>query len=375
MQNKKINDKQKKAETKTTADYKIINKKEEESKLTLEIELAYSELEKHRERAIKSLGQNIEVKGFRKGTAPINLIEKEINESKIIEEMSYQAIVVTIQKVVADEKINALTQPKISVKKLAPGNSFIFNAEFILMPTLKLPDYKKIAKSVPPIKNTEVTDKEISDYIDYVRSSKAQAENLRKKTSVDQNERAEATKKKTDKPESKLPELTDDFVKTLGDFKDVADFKTQLKKNMTAEKRLHETQKRRLEIIEKVIAESEINIPDIMVEEELNRMLQQFKGDIAQAKMEFSEYLNQIKKTEEHLLKEWRPDAIKRSKMNLVLPKIAMEEKLEADPAIIEKEVEHLKKHYPDINDSQARSYVSHILRNDEVFKFLENIK
>lgn len=360
---------------KEIVDYKIINKKEEGSKMTLEVELPYSVLEKNRAIAIKNLGQDLEIKGFRKGSAPANMVEEEIGEAKIIEEMSYQAIVKSLPKIIQDEKIEVLTQPNISVTKLAPGNPFTFKAEFILMPKLELPDYIKIAKSVAPIKKVEVTDKEISDYIDYVRSSKMQAEDLRKKTSANPEERKEASKKSAEKPNDELPELNDEFIKTLGNFKDVEDFKTQLKQNMLTEKEQHEMQKRRLEIIEKIIIESNVSIPDIMIEQELDRMLQQFKSDISQSKIEFEDYLKQIKKTEADLLKEWRPDAAKRSKMNLILPKIAVEEKLEANPETIEKEIWHLKKHYPEINDDQAKSYVSHLLRNDEVFKFLENIK
>jgi trigger factor len=375
-------------------DYKIINKEEKNSAVVLEVELPYSALEGHREKAITVLGKDIEVKGFRKGAAPANMIEKEIGEAKIIEETAYQAIVNSLPEIVVNEKINALTQPKISITKIAAGNPLTFKAEFVLMPEIDLADYKKIAKEVKAPEEVKVEDTEIDEYIDYIRSSRAEADALKKKTSADPKVREEANKKdgaekkegdknKDDSGENKdnkksepeLPELDDEFVKTLGDFKNVEDFKKQLRENMLKDKKQKEDQKRRLEIIEKIISESKIDLPDILIDEELQRMLQQFKGDLAQAKMEFPEYLKQINKSEEDLLKEWRPDAIKRTKMNLILPKIASEEKIEAAAEKVEHEVKHLKQHYPDISDEEAKSYVSHMLRNDAVFAFLESIK
>lgn len=384
--------------------YKIIATDKKDGVVSLEIELPFSELESKRKKAIEILGKDVEIRGFRKGAAPARMVEDEIGEGKIIEEMSYQAIVSSLPSIVVDEKINALTQPKISITKLAPGNPLVFKADFVLMPEVDVADYKKIAKEIPAAEKVEVTDAEIDEYIDYIRSSRAEAEALKKKTSADPKEREEANKKTDDdskeneekiksdknadekkdkkddedqvkKPETELPELNDEFVKTLGDFKNVEDFKTQLKENMKKDKEQKNAQKRRLEIIEKIISDSKIDIPELMIEEELQRMLQQFKGDLEQAKMNFEDYLAQINKKEEDLMKEWRPDAIKRTKMNLILPKIAMEEKIEADPEKVEHEVKHLKQHYPDVEDAHAKSYVSHMLRNDEVFKFLEEIK
>ncbi len=352
--------------------YRIINKEKKSTSLLLEIELPFSQLESKRDVALSALGRELEIKGFRKGSAPKNIVEENLGQAKVIEEMSYQAIVSVLPEIVTTEKINSLTQPQISITKLALGNPLVFKAEFILMPEVILADYKKIAKEIPPIEKVEVTEKEIEDYIDYIRSTRAEASNLQNKTSVDKSVRETANSKNA---KTELPDFTDEFVKTLGDFKDVEDFKKKLKENMLTEKVAKETQKRRLAIVEKIIEDSKIEMPEIIVEEELHRMLEQFKGDIEKARMDFGEYLKQIHKSETELYKEWRPDAIKRSKMNLILPKIAFEEKIEADPKLVEQEVSHLKKHYPDISDENAKSYVSHVLRNDEVFKFLEKLR
>jgi len=359
--------------------YKILNKKEENKILALEIELPVEAMNSKKEKALKQLSQHVEVKGFRKGTAPEKIVREQIGEMKILEEMAYQAIVETLPEITIAEKVSALTQPKISILKIAEGNPLQFKAEFVLMPDVELADYKKLAKETKQSEDEKVTDEEVEEYIEYIRGSRAEAETLRKKTSADPKEREEANKKSDDEtakePKTELPEFNDEFVKTLGDFKNVEDFKKQLSENMSKEKNEKAKQKRRIEIVEKIISESKIEIPEIMIEEEMQRMLQQFKGDLEQAKMDFDEYLKSIKKTQDDLFKEWRPDAIKRTKMNLILPKIANEEKIEAEADKVAHEVKHLQQHHPDVTDEQATSYVSHMLRNDLVFKFLEEIK
>lgn len=358
------------SENKNTSKYKILKKEEKNKLAVLEIEIPFSEVSKHQEAALKKLGADLEIKGFRKGTAPQKIVEENVNPIKVLEEMAYQTIIKILPIIVIEEKIEALTQPKISITKIAQNNPLTFKAEFILMPEIEIADYKKIAKSVPQIEKVKLEEKEVDEYLNYLRKTKGEAEQIRKKTSGDIAERKEGTEGK-----NVLPELDDDFVKSLGDFKDVEDFKKQLKENMQKEKEISTKQKRRIEIIEKIISESKISLPDIMVEEELHQMMHQFENDLKNAKMSLDDYLKEIKKTKEDLFKDWRPDAIKRSKMNLILPKIALEEKIKADPEKVKQEVKHLKEHYKDISDEQAESYVSHLLRNDAVFRFLEEIK
>jgi trigger factor len=96
------------------------------------------------------------------------------------------------------------------------------------------------------------------------------------------------------------------------------------------------------------------------------------KGDIAQAGMEFSQYLTMIKKTEEDMKKDLLPDAEKRAKTELIMMEIAKEEKLEPNKEIVENETKRLIQTYQDADPLRARAYITHMLLNEEIFKFLE---
>src|SRR5690606_15951422 len=128
--------------------------------------------------------------------------------------------------------------------------------------------------------------------------------------------------------------------------------------------------------IEAIIKESKVTVPDVLIHEELQKMLDEFRGRVESMKMDFEEYLTTLKKTEDDLKKEWHTDAEKRAKMNVILPAIARKESLKPDQKEIDHEIKHLKEHYKekDIDETRARIYVAHVLTNEKVFQFLENL-
>ncbi|HMP67381.1 MAG TPA: trigger factor [Candidatus Paceibacterota bacterium] len=351
--------------SKQKIEYKIKEKKETNVDMTLEISVSKKVMDTFRSPAIKKIGKEIEIKGFRKGMAPEKMIVSTVGEMKITEEQSYQIINQLLPTLVEEEKINALTSPQISITKISPSDDLEFKAVFILMPKINLPDYKKIARAVKKSEEVKITEKEISDYIDYIRKNRAESDYMRRKTSGEKVDESE---------KNKLPELNDEFIKTLGNFKTVSEFKKELEKNMLEEKTSKEKNRRRTEIIEKIIAEAKIDLPELIVQEELERMLQQYQSDIEKIGIKFEDYLKEIKKTINDLKKEWHTDAVKRSKMNLILPKIALEEKIKPDAHRLEHEMKHVIEHHKDVDQNNARLYFTHILTNEAVFEFLENL-
>ncbi len=345
--------------------YKIKDKKEDGRELTIDVIVENNFVKSFREKTIKKIGKDIELKGFRKGMAPEKMIVESVGDLKIFEEQAYTALHEVLPVIMLEEKIDALTSPKISITKISPSDDFEFKATFTLMPTVELADYKKIAKGIKSISKVEITEKEINDYIDYIRKNRAEAEFMKKKTSGEKVEEAD---------KEKLPELNDEFVKTLGKFNNVDDFKKQLSENMKTEKEVQEKNKRRTEIIEKIIDESKVDLPEVLIDEEKQRMINQYKSDIERIGIKFDDYIKEIKKTEDDLKKEWHTDAVKRAKMNLILPKIAHEEKIVADKDRLEHEMKHIVEHHKDVDENVARVYLSHVLTNEKVFEFLENL-
>lgn len=162
----------------------------------------------------------------------------------------------------------------------------------------------------------------------------------------------------------------------LPDYKKIA---SGIKLNKTAdnapEKELMEKEKRRAEIIEDIIKESKINLPKIFIESELDKILAQFKDDIARMNIKFDEYLTKIKKSENDLRTEWKLDAEKRARMQLALNEIARAENIKAPEEDIKRETDRILERYKDAKPENVRVYLETVLANEKVFQFLENQK
>jgi trigger factor len=333
------------------------------SEASIEVEVSWEVLQTARAKAFTEIQKNITLDGFRKGNAPEKMIVEKFGEMYILGEAAEIIIDETYGKLLVEHKLNTIGNPDVSIVKLAEGNPLSFKIKVALMPKAELPDYKSISKEfTKEKKEVTVDDKEIDEAI--VDIQKHRAHQAMHENNVPHTE--------GDDRDLVLPAPDDDFVKSLGDFKDVEDFKIKLRENILNEKKLKEKQKVRLEIVEKIIEKSKMAVPSILVNSELDKLVDQFKGDLAQYGMKPEDYLASIKKTEEDLRNEWKPEAEKRAKMNIVLAEIAITEKLEPNAEEVEMQSAQLVQMYADLDPLRAKAYVHHMLTNEEVFKFLE---
>ena len=181
--------------------------------------------------------------------------------------------------------------------------------------------------------------------------------------------------------EKKIPELNDDFVKGLGNFPTVETLKNNVREGLTQEKTAQEKQRIRTLLTEEISSLLKIEIPEILIASELDKMLQELKIGIGNMQMNWADYLLHIKKTEEELRKDWRDEAEKRVKAALALRKIALQEKIEPTDEEIEtkanqylaqfKTNEETKKN---IDPEELKEYTRGILKNEKVFEFLEKL-
>ncbi len=346
---------------------KVDIKKLENSEIEIVGEIPTDIFNKNREQAIRNLGQNVELQGFRKGHVPEKVLEKHVGEHAILEEMAEITIGKEYKNIIIDNKLDPISKPEVAITKMAMGNPLGFKIKVTVMPEVTLGDYRKAAinahsKEVKVV----VDDKDIENTIEEIRKMHA--------VNSSQQKDAEGKGDKEQK-EPKLPEFNDEFVKTLGDFKNVADFKKKLGENIKLEKERKEVDKIRIEMMEDIISDAKITIPRIIVEAELNKMLAQFKTDVEKMGMKFEDYLKSSKKNEEEIRKDFEKEAEKKAKIQLALNKIAVEEKLTVDHEEIHKQVDILAKQYPEASKEQLHVYVESTLTNQKTLEFLENQK
>ncbi|RJQ32816.1 hypothetical protein C4572_00405 [Candidatus Parcubacteria bacterium] len=313
-----------------------------------------------REEALKEFSDSVELKGFRKGKIPENILIDHIGNGALLERMAILALEKTYPKILKEHKIRAIGRPEISITKMAENNPLGFKIKTCVLPEIALPDYKSIAKKeMEKAEEITVADEDVSKTIESIRKSKA-------------------TKKEVDgKAEEVLPELSDEFAKSLGNFENMDALKNTIRLNIAEEKKIKAKEAKRMGILDKVAEKIEQEMPKYLIDLEKDKMMDEMKRNITQMGLKWEDYLNHIKKTEEELRKDWEADAAKRVKYSLVLEEITEKEKIEVPEEDLEKEVnamiEYHKNLGQELDKERVKNYLRGIMKNERLFQALEN--
>jgi len=375
----------------------IAVEKGDNSTVTITGEIPFAELEKERSKAIAHLGADIELDGFRKGHVPEDVLVGKIGESAILGEMAERTLARIYPKILEEHKIEAIGHPQVQITKIAKDNPLGFTATVAVVPEIELPDYKQIATEANKEKETaEVTDADVEQQTTEIVRQKEAYERMQKKAAnsaeekKDGNDTGDTTDLPTPESEAKkqedgesegpvedkdLPELTDEYVKGLGQpgqFESVEDFKNKLREHLTIEKEKEVNAAHRAKITDTIIEATQMEIPQVLIDSEINQMFAQMEEDLKRANLNMEDYLGHIKKTKEELTEEWKPAAEKRAKLQLILNEIAKKEEVTPDKAAVDAQVDQLLEQYKDADEARVRVYVTSVLANEEVMKMLE---
>lgn len=352
--------------------------KQEGSTVKISGEIPFSELQAERAGAIKSMGQNIKLDGFRPGHVPESVIVKTVGEMAVLAEMAERAIAHMYPHILEEHEIDAIGYPKIEITKIAPENPLGFTATVAVLPEIILPDYKAIAKVVNGNKeSTEVTDEDVEKQVSDILRQKVAYERLQKKASETHEAAEVETPIETEEDLAKLPipELTDEVAMTLGQpgqFTGVDDFKAKIREHIAIEKKRNVESQHRAKITDTIIEATTMDLPQVLIESELNQMFAQMNEDLERSNLKMDDYLKHIKKTKDDLGKEWTPAAEKRAKLQLVLNEIAKKEDIKPDETQLNDQVKQLLEQYKDADKHRVAVYVASVMMNEAVMKMLE---
>jgi len=292
------------------------------TEVEIEGEVSADKFESYRTVALKSLSANIEIDGFRKGFVPENILSERLGPGVILEEMAERVIREEYPKIITEHKIEAIDRPSVHITKIAPGNPLCFKITQQVLPEIKLPDYRQI-----------VARKNKNKHIVLPQAGGID-------TDIEKNKNVNHEKEKENEDE----------------------------------KRLREEQKHRVELIEAILAETEIQLPSSLVERQMDRFVIEAQDWAKQINLKWEDYLTRIKKSE----KEWRDatrlDAEKRVRTELLLNVLARTEKIEVPEKELTRELESLLVNYKNADTDSARTYLTSLLRNQHLFALLESL-
>lgn len=318
-----------------------------DSELELTGEVPAEAVAPYREEALRHLAEHMELPGFRPGKVPTTMVLQQVGEVGILEEAMDHFVREFYPDLVEALKLDVVGRPQIQITKLAPGNPVGLTIRTALYPEVTIPkNWKALSEKIPAEPVEEAKDEEVDQTIESIRQS-------RKKDEV-------------------VPELNDEFAKSLGAFDTVDALKTQIKKGIGEEKERKAKDTRRGKIIDAILEKVIVDIPKIFVESELDKIMSQMKEDVVRFGVKYEDYLKQIGKTEEELRNEFRDQGRKRAKLQLTLNKIASDEKIEADKEEVEKEMVHALEHFPDARPELVGIHIETVMRNEKVLQMLE---
>lgn len=333
--------------------------KKEKDKAIIEAEVPAEIFEKHKMEVIREFQKEFEKEGFRKGHVPLEMVEAEVGDEKIMSEAVNRALNDAYPEIVREEGLKVMLSPKVSLTKFAPGNPLGFKAEVAIVPEFKLPKYKSIGKEITENSSkekVEVKDEEVNQIIGQILRMHAE------------NEKKEEGEEK----ESKTPELTDEFVKTLGDFKSADDFKNKVRENLKHEKEMAKIREAREKIAEELVKQTNLEIPEDVIENELHSVRHRLEHDLEHQSLAMDEYMKKMNMTEEEFFKEQREHIERQLKTKIILERIAEEEDVVPDEKMVELQAQMLEKRYADIDSENLKNYVRMMLKNEKVLKLLE---
>jgi len=414
------------------------------SKLTLEltIEIEPKEYDSFLKTSAKEISKHTKIEGFRPGNAPYDIIKKKVGVQEILNNAIDKIISKTFATSIIKEKLEIINQPEINIKKLAPDNNIIYTAKVALMPQVTLGDINTLtikqeeikieakeidhllehlakSRSKEKLVNRPAQDKDLVR-LDYNISiagvpqedgqQKDFAAYLGEKHMVPGFEEAllglnkDAQKKfdvkfpadyfqknfagKTCQFDIKIngvyeletPKLDDEFAKSLGQFENLDQLKTQIKTNITQEKILEQNKKIEKEIFEKLISISKIDeLPEQIIDNEVHNIIHEIEADLAQRGLKIENWLTNIKKSMAEFTKDLRPQAETRVKSALLIKKIAQQEKIEIKSETINAEIKKLQDIYKDnpealaqINAPSYKLHLANIMAGQQVVDWLK---
>ena len=181
--------------------------------------------------------------------------------------------------------------------------------------------------------------------------------------------------------ERQIPEISDEFAKSLGNFENLEILKKNLQKNLEHEQKHKIKEQKRSEYLEKITENTEAEMPEILIREETQKMLHELEHQVQAIGINLDQYLQQIKKNRAELEKDWEPSAIKRVKSSMALNKIVEEEEIKLAAKEIEEEMNKTLQYYKDtqnlaknIDMERLYSYTKGVLENEKVFEILEKL-
>lgn len=311
--------------------------------------IPWEHLEPHIDREAGNLGKEMKVDGFRPGKVPASVVRQSLDDIDIVKQSVDRIIARLYSEAIAEEELQTLGKPNVSIEKLEESNPLEFVVSTSLVPSVALPEYQTFSVESKPVSISEEDVMKSLEELRKMRATKTESTESKTENREEGRPKSESEEPNTNKDEVTLPELNDEFAKSLGQFENLEALKTALKTNLEGERKYEEDVRLENAIVELLIQKSEFEeLPDVLLESELENVFHEFKHNIEHHGVSFTSWLEQTKKTEEEIKESLKPAALKRAQSSLIMREFINREKMELTEDEVKEEIASLMRQYPD---------------------------
>lgn len=416
-------------------------KKLEKGMVEIEVEVAFDDIKKELENAARTLTEKKPLPGFRPGKASYDTVKNAYGEMAIYETALPNIIRKHYVTAVTENHVHTYGEPKIEVTKLAPNNPIAFKAVVAAVPNVtSMPDWKSIKVEAKEVKVEDAKVEETIKEVQRMQTKEVKVEREAKEGDklvvdmdlsvggvpleggqaknhgvyLDDNYYIPGMKEKVigmkaeDKRDFTLkfpedhfqksiagkevhvsvvakevyelqnPPIDDELAKSLGQ-ETLEKLRTLIRENMLTEAKQKEDQRIEIEILEQLVSKAKFDdVPEVVLNDEVKRMIDELQHGVADQGMQWTDYLTNIKKTEDELKLEMAPQAVKRIKTAVVIREIGEKEVVETDDAELLAEVAKLMNRYTgnaaaqeQLRSEDYQEYLRASLRNRKVLAMI----
>ena len=415
------------------------SKNNDDGSVLVSVSLSKEEAQKNYKDAISQIKNTLSIKGFRKGSAPDKIV-KQNSGDRVALAFEENSLKTTVSKVLENEKISSVLSPEIKITKSVPGEILEYEMIVVPSPVVKLGEYanfklkkKKISideseidkaleflrQSRANFKTTDAPAKKeqhieigFDAFIDGKKSEQSSEKfyplrlgkshlhpdfekeiygmktndkksfNIKFDSKWSQKEFANKNVKFdiviNSIQDVKVPNLDENFAKSLGDFSTIESLKKSLREGLKQEKQQEEEAGLKDSVLKKIVKNAKITVPKVLINKEKDNLEKNFLSDLEKKKLKLEDYLKRTKSNKEALKEGFEKRAKARLESTFVINEIAKKENLFPSKEEMEleinnwlKKIENSKQSPKDIDLERLESYTFEYLTNNKVIDWL----
>lgn len=414
--------------------------KKEKSQVVLEFTMEAEEFSKALDRAFEKNQKHFKVPGFRNGKVPRNVVEKVYGEGALYESIIEDTVDEEYLKAVKENNLEIVARPELDIKQIGSGKDFVYTITTYVKPEINVKQYKgleikkveaKVAAAdvnaeiekvreknavVEEITNRALKSGDISNidfegFCDGVAFEGGKAEKFDLTIGSNQfipgfeeqligmkiGEEREINVKFPEEyhskdlagkdsmfkvklnsiKEKKLAKIDDEFAKDVSEFQTLDEYKKDLKAKLLEAKKKQAEAEKETEVITKLVENVEGDIPDGMVETEIDNMLEQFNQNLAYQGLDIEKYCEYMGSSKEKFRETLKPNALRDVKLKLALEFVKKAENVTVEEKDIDDKIIELSKQYGDgsaehlLKNENARAYMREQISQEKTLKII----